>query len=272
MTCFFSFVFLLLFSSCSSTSKMNRRGISRIKTYQIQHKEIPPAFDGFRMAFTSDFHYKSILQEKGLDKLIQQLQGLNADVLLMSGDYVEGCENASGLFSKLAQVRTRFGTYGVMGNNDYEACHEDIVKEMKKYGMKILEQTMDTLTIEKEHIILAGIRNPFDLKHNGLSPTISLQPEDFVILLSHTPDYAEKGNITHVDLFLAGHTHGGQVTLFGIYAPVKASSFGQKFITGKKQNSHQQTMIITNGIGTSRKAIRLFAPSEIVLIMLKSEH
>ena len=63
------------------------------------------------------------------------------------------------------------------------------------------------------------------------SPTLSLSPDDFVILLTHTPDYAEEVSITNTDLVLAGHTHGGQVTLFGLYAPIIPSRYGQRFLS-----------------------------------------
>jgi predicted MPP superfamily phosphohydrolase len=257
--------------ACSSTQKMNKRGVQRVKTYVFSHQDIPLAFDGFRMAFASDFHYKSILTERGLKQLVAQIENLKADVLLLGGDYVEGCENRAEFFARLSQINPPFGIYAVMGNNDYEICYADIVSEMKKMNIKLLEHDMDTLKINDAQIILSGVRNPFDLKENGIAPSTLLHPEDFVILISHTPDYAEKGNIENVDFFLAGHTHGGQVTLFGIYAPQTASVFGQKFRTGLTQNSHSQKMLITNGIGTSRKKIRLFAPSEVVLVVLKSE-
>lgn len=102
-------------------------------------------------------------------------------------------------------------------------------------------------------------------------PHIGLSPDDFVILLTHTPDYAEDVPITNTDLVLAGHTHGGQVTLFGLYAPIIPSHYGKRFRTGLKYNSHHIPMIITNGIGTSNKNIRLFAPSEVVMIILHQQ-
>ena len=63
------------------------------------------------------------------------------------------------------------GTYGVMGNNDYERCHDDIVNTMKHYGMRPLEHEVDTLRKDGQQIIIAGVRNPFDLGRNGVSPT-----------------------------------------------------------------------------------------------------
>nr|WP_071145571.1 metallophosphoesterase [Bacteroides ihuae] len=267
------FYLLLLFflSSCSSTQRFSSHGAGRVKKYDFFHKDIPTAFDGFRIAFISDLHYKSTLQEAGLDKLVRQLQDVKADVLLMGGDYQEGCDVVPELFDKLSAVKTKFGTIGVMGNNDYERCHDEIVREMHRHGMKVLEHQLDTLNLDSGRIILAGVRNPFDLKRNGVSPTLSLSAGDFVILLTHTPDYAEEVPITNSDLVLAGHTHGGQVTLFGLYAPIIPSAYGQHFRTGLKYTSAHIPVIVTNGIGTSRKRLRLFAPSEIVVIVLHKQ-
>lgn len=66
-----------------------------------------------------------------------------------------------------------------MGNNDYERCHDEIIREMKRYGMRPLEHQLDTLRRNGEQIILAGVRNPFDLANNGVSPTLSLSSGRF---------------------------------------------------------------------------------------------
>ncbi|MEG0456201.1 MAG: metallophosphoesterase, partial [Bacteroides sp.] len=231
------------------------------------HRDVPEAFEGFRIAFISDLHYKSLFKEKDLASLVRLLNAQRADVLLMGGDYQEGCEYVPELFAALAQVKTPLGTYGVMGNNDYERCHDEIVREMERYGMHVLEHKVDTLRRNGEQILLAGVRNPFDLGSNGQSPTLALSPDDFVIMLVHTPDYVEDVSVANTDLALAGHTHGGQVRIFG-YAPIIPSQYGSRFLTGLKYNSAKMPLIVTNGIGTSNKNIRIGAPSEIVIITL----
>ena len=272
-------LFLLFFSSCKSGSSMfsssksgsGYKGISRVRTYEFTHPDVPTAFDGFRIAFISDLHYRSLFKEKGLANLVKLLNSQHADALLIGGDLHEGCEYVQHILAALSGVKTPMGTYVVLGNNDYEACYDDIVRELQKYGMHLLEHKVDTLRRDGEEILIAGVRNPFNLKKNGTSPTLGLSPDDFVILLTHTPDYAEDVPITNTDLVLAGHTHGGQVTLFGLYAPIIPSHYGKRFRTGLKYNSHHIPMIITNGIGTSNKNIRLFAPSEVVMIILHQQ-
>ena len=242
-------------------------GISRIVSYDFTHRDVPKAFEGFRIAFISDLHYKSLFKEKGLNSLVKLLIAQKADVLLMGGDYQEGCEYVEPLFAALSQVKTPMGTYGVMGNNDYERCHDDIVRTMEHYGMHVLEHKVDTLRKDGQQILIAGVRNPFDLTHNGVSPSLALSPDDFVILLVHTPDYIEDVSVANTDLALAGHTHGGQVRIFGV-APILPSHYGNRFVTGLAYNSAKVPLIITNGIGTSQMPVRIGAPAEIVMITL----
>ena len=253
----------------SSATKLSSAyaGIDRVVNYDFTHRDVPEAFEGFRIAFISDLHYKSLFKEQGLNSLVDLLIAQKADVLLMGGDYQEGCEYVEPLFAALSRVKTPMGTYGVMGNNDYERCHDDIVRTMEHYGMRVLEHKVDTLRKDGQQILIAGVRNPFDLARNGVSPSLALSPKDFVILLVHTPDYIEDVSIANTDLALAGHTHGGQVRIFGV-APILPSHYGNRFVTGLAYNSAKIPLIVTNGIGTSQVPIRIGAPAEIVMITL----
>lgn len=91
-----SLVFLLflsfLFSSCMTTRHGSHPGVGRVKSYRFVHPDVPPAFEGFRIAFISDLHYKSRFTPKRLTTLISTLTRLSPDLLLMGGDYHEGCE------------------------------------------------------------------------------------------------------------------------------------------------------------------------------------
>ena len=266
------FIFLIsivLLSSCATASFSKYHGIGRIKKYTIYSEQLPDSFDGFGIAFASDFHYESRFNRKRLPGLLKALQATEADVLLLGGDYRgRNGGNLTELFDLLHTFRPPYGTYGVMGNHENNANYEIVKEEMKRTGIHLLEHEVDTLWKENEYILLCGIRNPFDLKQNGVSPTLNLHPDDYVIMLVHTPDYAEDTDISNTDLVLAGHTHGGQVSFFKRYTPAHFSKYGTRFMTGLKHNSAGIPVIITNGIGTSRKDIRLFTPSEIVLITL----
>lgn len=262
-------VLCVLLSSCATASFSKYKGVGRVKRYDFYSAQLPDSFDGFRVAFASDFHYESRFTARRLPGMCQALRSLDADVLLLGGDYRgRNGGDVTQLFQALKTVETPCGTYAVMGNHERGQADSLARKAMQETGVHLLEHKVDTLWRGKEYILLCGIRNPFDLKQNGVSPTLALQEEDFVLMLVHTPDYVEDVNVAHTDLALAGHTHGGQVSLFLRWTPAHFSKYGNRFLTGLKYNSAGIPVIVTNGLGTSRKDVRLFTPSEVVLVVL----
>lgn len=259
-------------SSCTS---IRYTGVGRIRNYEICSPDVPSSFDGYRIAFASDFHLESKFKERQLRGTVKALQMLAPDVLLLGGDYQEGCEYVAPLFDELARVTPPDGTYAVLGNNDYERCTELIRDAMRRNGIHLLEHAVDTIRRSGEYIVLWGA-NPYIGRYPSSGDSFALDSklvaeEDFVVLLTHTPDYVEDADVSGVDLALAGHTHGGQVTLFGLYAPVTASQYGTRFRTGLKHSSQGVPIIVSNGLGTSRYPIRMFAPTDVVVVTLSRE-
>ena len=132
--------------------------------------------------------------------------------------------------------------------------------------MRPLEHEVDTLRKDGQQIIIAGVRNPFDLGRNGVSPTLALSPKDFVILLVHTPDYIEDVSVANTDLALAGHTHGGQMQFFG-HRPTQGRGRPDKGLY-----EHQGRYLYVNtGLG-GLVPFRLNMPNEITVITLRTKH
>ncbi len=252
-------------------TKSKHPGIDRIRTYDVTSPDIPAAFEGYRMVFVTDTHYPSLFTDKTLESLGTVLKELRPDAILLGGDYQEDCQHVEPLFRTIAECNPGDGIYGVLGNNDLERCTDIIKSLMKDYGIALVEDTAMQISRLGSHVTIAGVHNTFQRHETAPSPTLSLPANDFVILLTHTPDYAEDQDITNADLTLAGHTHGGQVTLLGAWAPVTASHYGQRFLKGLNWNSAGQPVITSTGIGTSRRNVRLFAPSEVILLTLHSQ-
>lgn len=259
----------MLLTSCATASLSRYGAVGRVKEYEWCDPQVPEPFDGFRIAFATDFHYESRFGKKRLEGLVRTLQGTAADVLLLGGDYRGRHGGDVGeLFRALQQVQTECGTFAVMGNHERGMADTLARRAMAATGVRLLEHRVDTLRRDTAFILLAGVRNPFDLQRNGISPTLALRDEDFVVLLTHTPDYVEDVPITHTDIALAGHTHGGQVSLFRRWSLARFSHYGNRFLTGLKYNSQGIPVIVSNGIGTSRRDVRLFTPSEVVVLKL----
>lgn len=267
----------LLIMALTSCTSIRYTGVGRIRDYEISSPNVPPSFNGYRIAFASDFHLESKFKERQLHGTVKALQATAPDVLLLGGDYQEGCEYVLPLLAELGRVVTPDGTFAVLGNNDYERCTELIRRAMREQGMTLLEDTIATLYRGEDSITLWGAnayagRYPTAPKKSSISTRdTSIDENSFTILLTHTPDYVEDTDVSGVDLALAGHTHGGQVTLFGLYAPITASKYGSRFRTGLRRNSQGVPIIISGGLGTSRRNIRFCAPTDIIIVTLRRD-
>ena len=258
---------------------MRYAGVNRVRNYHISSTDLPKAFDGYRIAFASDFHLESKFKERQLHGTVKALRALAPDILLLGGDYQEGCEYVVPLFNELSKATPPDGIYAVMGNNDYERCTHLIRATMKQHHIHLLEDSTASIHRGADSIVIWGAnpyagRYPTAPKKRSSEREIKNQNSEikvhtpFVILLTHTPDYVERPEAAIADLTLAGHTHGGQVTLFGLYAPITASQYGMRYRSGLKRSRHGTPIIISNGLGTSRHPIRLFAPTDIVIVTL----
>lgn len=252
-----------------SKQKMQCRhkGIRRCLRYDVWSADVPKSFEGAKLVFVTDVHYPSRFDDRSLASLDAMLQELQPDMLLLGGDYQEDCEHVEPLMRVLGHADAHMGKYAVLGNNDYERCTDVILESLRRNGITMIEQSTDTVWRGTDRIVVAGVRNTFAARETMPSPIADGGYDDFVILLTHTPDYVEDMHETHADLSLAGHTHGGQVALLG-WAPKNPSHYGRQMLRGMCYTADGAPVMVSNGIGTSRMAVRFGAATEITLIVL----
>lgn len=243
------------------------RACARVRTYLVTSPQVPPAFDGARLLFVSDTHLASRFGYRQLPQLRALLARLQPDALLLGGDYQEGCQHVPPLLEALTAWWPPDGAFAVLGNNDLERCTALIREECRRRDVCLLDDSLAYIVRGSDSIAVAGVTCRFHGAETTPSPTRTLDDRQFAILLAHSPDYADDQDCAGADLILAGHTHGGQVTLFG-WAPVTASRYGRRFLRGCNDSHQGIPVVTTNGIGTSRRNVRLFAPAEVVLITL----
>ena len=259
-----SAAFVLLISSCATLSG---NGVGRIKHYTIESDRLPASFDGFTAAFLSDLHFPSKFTPKRLQKVVACLSHLAPDAIFMGGDYVPSPQYARQLFSSISSVETACGKYAVLGNHDYR-LRDSVAVAMERSGVRLLADEVSYLRRGGDSIAVVGVYNPFKPSAAVQQLATGVQGDCFTIILSHTPDFAQDTRVP-CDLVLAGHTHGGQVSLLGLYTPVKNTKYGACFLRGLNSTTDGVPVITTNGVGTSRRKLRFCVPSEIVVITFK---
>ena len=245
----------------------------RTVCYEVSSENLPAEFHGTKIIWLADPHQDT----RGSFNLTEKVQNIvkaeKPDLLLFGGDYsAPNKQSLSRFFDGWKDIPAPLGKFGVLGNHDDWNPHA-VFAVMQNADIWDLDNRSIWLTKGNARIKLAGVADLWTGRPNLVSLKYDLQPDDFVILLTHNPDlihHLEDKDRQMIDLALAGHSHGGQVTLFGLYAPMATTT--EQFRTGKAKphDNEKLTVIISNGIGTSGLPIRFCAPPQIVVVTLHS--
>ncbi len=243
----------------------------KVTTIPLASADIPPGFDGVKIVFLTDIHYRRITASH-LQKVVNIVNALQPDIVLFGGDYyqwktkyIESC------FAELAKINAPLGKFGVFGNHDDWKDFLTIATPARlRAGIQPLDNQAFWVTKGSDRIKIGGVGDWLESSQD-LRPTVQDATEDdFALLVSHNPEYAESIRTRKVDLVLSGHTHGGQMTLFGLWAPAPFMHYGLKYKRGLVHAPYTD-VLISNGIGTSGTPVRFCARPEIVLLTLQRQ-
>lgn len=269
-----SVVLLTLLLLCAYNAVYVNPKQLQVRLEKIESDKIPSSFDGFTLGFFSDLHYEKG-HEAQFDRLIEAFKEADLDVLLFGGDFIEQYredilddEKCFEVSQKLNSIPAPFGKYAVLGNHDFkdELTQEKVIKILEDGGFKVLTNEMTKIyNQENDFIQLVAIETMKRGNPDVLKSFENVDDQMFTLTLTHTPDLFDHFK-ARSDYALAGHSHGGQV-----YIP-----FISKFIVpeGAKEYYHGKyvsdgsILDITNGVGTTKKDIRLNADAEIVIYRL----
>ena len=243
----------------------------KVTEIEIKSADIPESFNGSKIVFITDIHLGPYLSAERLSGIVDQINGIKPDIILLGGDYVHyRSQYIEPVFRELGKLRSVYGTYGVLGNHDHYSDAVLTRKMMEKYGVNSVDNQSVWIKKGNDSIKIGGVGDFWRDVQTPQNTLKDLKKSDFAIMLSHQPDYIEKIDTNLIDLTLSGHTHGGQITLFGWWAPILPSKYGQKYRYGLIDDEKMKAYI-SSGIGTVAVPFRFFCRPEIVVIHLKKE-
>ena len=252
-------LFLWFYSFCVEPNML------LVKNVNIKDSELA----GIKVVLVGDFHIKPN-QQKRLEKVVSLINAQNADLVLSVGDYISGHKpNMTmpifDIAKELKNVKSKYGFYSVLGNHDCWFDGEDIAKNLKENGIKILTNSIEKVNINGKIIYLAGVEDLTTRTPNINRALKAIQRP--TILLTHSPDIFPKVP-KDVNITLAGHVHGGQVRLPLLGALIVPSNYGDKYSQGLIVEKDKK-MFVTKGIGTSILPIRFNCVPEIAVIQFE---
>jgi len=222
-----------------------------------------------KLVFFGDTHLGEFNDNDQLDRIVAKINAENPDLVIFTGDLIGSTKNFSvspeEISLGLSKINATYGKVAVMGNHEYALIdnynYEDL---MNAAGFEVLVN--DWLDIPELNVRLLGL----DDVYRG-NPDIDLTDEalenSYNILLTHEPDIVDEMNIDAVQLVLAGHTHGGQITLPYLTEMILPAN-GKKYVKGLFVigNQGQTSLFVTKGTGMTKLPFRFMNVPEIVAI------
>ncbi len=231
-----------------------------------------PSAGKLRIVQISDLHIERLTRRE--EQLIETVRDLHPDLIALTGDYLNldylsdpvALQEARKL---LARLQAPYGVYAVRGTVDRSQVFESLLQ-----GLPItpLEDALLPIPTAGRQMYLLGVANWDRARDRQAMQSLAAKapPGAYTILLYHTPDLAEDAARAGIDLYLAGHTHGGQVRLPFYGALVTASDYGLRF-QGGLYHVDGMALYVSRGIGMEgfgAPRLRFFCPPEVVLISI----
>ena len=283
------FIFIGIFILMYLYIKYNVNTLEVTK-YVVENKKVPKEFDGYNIVQISDLHSK--LFGENNKKLIQKIKSLNPDIVVVTGDLIDGENNNYNVaLDFMKEISKLYRVYYIIGNHEQKSLIKKYKDEYKDYFNKLHQIDFVNLDNNKVEIVkgdsninLYGLTVPYScykyLFDNQETTSIDIDfleeklgkvdREQFNILLAHTPFYFDEYEKWGADLTLCGHVHGGIVRLplvGGLLSPDR--KFFPKYDLGE-YIKNKSTMIVSKGLGGSNVLIRVNCKPEIVNIKLKN--
>lgn len=238
-----------------------------VEEHAIEIKDLAPELNGFKILQLTDIHIDGLID--GGEALFAKLNTLEYDLCVLTGDYRllthhSYTPSAMGMEQLTKHLCCTHGTYAILGNHDFL----EQVPFLEKAGIKVLLNENATISHGESEIFLAGVDDPHFYGSHDLERAFSSRPGNaLTILLSHSPElYAEAAKY-NVDLYLCGHTHGGQICLPGGIPLITHAACPRAMTTGKWQYA-DMIGYTSRGTGCSGVQARFNCPPEISMHIL----
>ena len=247
----------------------------RLEKHEISSSHVPRSLSGLKLAYASDIHYGALLDKERVTDLADRLNALDADIVLLGGDYGEDAAHSLEFWQIVPPLHARLAVCGVVGNHDRADGDIDaLCAAMQAKGVTPLVNNAVMLRGEDGTIAVCATDDCYWGNPDYSGTAAQVCDADFVIYAPHAPDALEDAyNVQKdpfFDLALCGHSHGGQVALLG-FAPYTASRRG--LIYGNHYRSglideYGVNVLVSNGVGTTWLPIRFGARAQYHLITL----
>jgi predicted MPP superfamily phosphohydrolase len=259
-----AFLVSLFVSLLVLTYGCHEAGDIRMEKVTIRTEKLPPSLPRLTIAQISDVHLGLIVREKRLQEIVRAIENAHPDVLVSTGDLVDGQMNGmESLVVELRKLKPAYGKFAVTGNHEYYAGIGTALDFTRRAGFSVLHGeshqvggVLNIIGVDDPAAERTGIHSANESDILGKNPRGS-----FTLLLKHRP-VVKKTSIGLFDLQLSGHVHKGQIFPFGLLTRLV-----YPVATGLSQWG-ASSLYVSRGTGTWGPPVRFLAPPEVTVIEL----
>jgi len=275
--------YILLAAACFLVAYVPAKAYFDTNTVRVVGKEyfiagLPEELDGFRIGHIADLQADTRTQEPKLNRYVEKVNALEPDLVVHSGDLVTSGKQFIEMGAEaLGSIESTYGVYACVGDHDYWSGSDSIRTALAKYGVVYRDNKNEFVEVNGSTVGISLVTDIYsrrisDEKLDSLA--IDLEHADLRLIVPHQipPDLVERAEAHGYHLFLAGHTHGGQVA-FGIPGIFKlqGSRTETPYVTGFFDLG-SMLVSVNNGLGLTLAPIRFQAPAEVSLITVRRGH
>jgi predicted MPP superfamily phosphohydrolase len=240
-------------------------GPVRVRRLRIRLDRLPLSHAGLGIVQLTDLHVGPTIGRPFIEDVVRQTNALAPDIVAITGDLVDGSvAQFRDAIAPLAGLRARYGVFFVTGNHEYFSDAEAWTRELRRIGIRVLQNERVTIGEGTNAFDLAGVDDPSAVRFGGLPPREAVaraltgrDPARELILLAHQPRSLLDAETFDVGLQLSGHTHGGQIWPFNYLVRLQ-----QPFVVGLHRLGRAQ-IYVSSGTGYWGPPMRLATTAEI---------
>ncbi|MER5508068.1 metallophosphoesterase [Streptomyces sp. NPDC002766] len=251
------------------------RRVPRVRRLDVQLPRLGAGLDGLRVVLITDTHYGPLDRARWSARVCERVNILEADLVCHTGDIADGtAQRRRAQAAPLGTVRATRARVYVTGNHEYYSEAQGWVDLMDELGWEPLRNRHLLLERGGDTLVVAGV-DDVTAESSGLAghrahlagALSGADPELPVLLLAHQPKFVDRAAADGIDLQLSGHTHGGQIWPFHHLVRLD-----QPALAGLSHHGTRTLLYTSRGTGFWGPPFRVFAPSEITLLILRSPH
>ncbi|MFH8689748.1 metallophosphoesterase [Streptomyces anulatus] len=249
------------------------RRVPRVRRLDVELPRLGAGLDGTRVVLITDTHYGPLDRVRWSARVCETVNTLEADLVCHTGDIADGtAERRRAQAVPLGTVRATRARVYVTGNHEYYSEAQGWVDLMGELGWEPLRNRHLLLERGGDTLVVAGV-DDVTAESSGLAghrahlagTLQGADPDHPVLLLAHQPKFIDRAAAHGIDLQLSGHTHGGQIWPFHYLVRLD-----QPAVAGLSSHGARTLLYTSRGTGFWGPPFRVFAPSEITLLVLRS--